>query len=231
MESRANQIHFVFVGRLKDTQLLLSTLSNPTMQDRLQDFTQHATIILQKQACQVQSVDGQRLKSDFTGLSWHSICDKNSILYGAVTDKDYPDDLCSQFLRQLIGQLYDKSIELRRDPQSQETLRELQQHKGIVHELHQRYRDSRNIDKSLQALQAIDKAQGFMQQNIASMIQNRQQMFDIESKSGDLRDTASKFKSQSKKMERMARLKQMQMKVIFALLAVTGLVLLYYFMF
>lgn len=37
-----NNIHFVYVGRLKDGRILLSTLTNNLMQSRLQDFSNHA---------------------------------------------------------------------------------------------------------------------------------------------------------------------------------------------
>jgi hypothetical protein len=33
-----NDIHFVYIGRLKDSRLLLSTLTNSLMQSRLNDF-------------------------------------------------------------------------------------------------------------------------------------------------------------------------------------------------
>lgn len=51
------------------------------------------------------------------------------------------------------------------------------------------------MDKSAQALSTLDKVTGIMKDNLGKIIDNRQQMFDIESKSGDLKDTASRFKS------------------------------------
>ena len=48
-----------------------------------------------------------------------------------------------------------------------------------------------------------------MKQNLGRMLDNRQVLFDIESKSGDIKDTASRFRSQSVKLERMTKLKQM----------------------
>ena len=53
-------------------------------------------------------------------------------------------------------------------------------------------------------------------------------MFDIESKSGDLRDTASRFKHQSHKLERMSKLKQMQMKLNAGALVVSMILIIYY---
>lgn len=44
-------------------------------------------------------------------------------------------------------------------------------------------------------MSTLDKVTGIMKENLGKIIDNRQQMFDIESKSGDLKDTASRFKS------------------------------------
>ena len=69
----------------------------------------HANVILQKQANSGDYVsDSIRLKSEFGGHAWHTIGDKNSLIYGAVTSLDYPDDLISLFLRQLASNLYDE---------------------------------------------------------------------------------------------------------------------------
>ena len=70
-----------------------------------------------------------------------------------------------------------------------------------------------------------------MRENVGRMFSNKQQMFDIESKSGGLKDTASRFKVQTQKLEKMARLKQMQVKVIIALISLAMLIVLYYLIF
>jgi len=54
-----------------------------------------------------------------------------------------------------------------------------------------------NLDKSVKAMSTIDRVTGVMKENLGKIIDNRQQMFDIESRSGDLRDTAMRFKTQS----------------------------------
>ena len=59
-------------------------------------------------------------------------------------------------------------------------------------DIHSRFKDQSSVDKSIQAVGAIDKATGLMKQNIGRMLESRQIMFDIEGKSGDLRDTASR---------------------------------------
>ena len=99
MEAITNNIHFVFVGRLKDGKVMLSTLTNPNYQARLQDFQAYAQTLLMKQAVSANTADNMRFKSEQAGLSWHSFCDQNFILFGAVTHLDYPDDICSIFLR------------------------------------------------------------------------------------------------------------------------------------
>ena len=59
----------------------------------------------------------------------------------------------------------------------------------------------------MQAQGAIDRATGMMRDNIGRIIENRQKMFDIESKSSNLKNTASRFRTQSLKLEKMAKLR------------------------
>lgn len=40
--SGPNSIHFSFVGRLKDAQLLMTTLLNYTQQSKMDEFVNHA---------------------------------------------------------------------------------------------------------------------------------------------------------------------------------------------
>ena len=60
---------------------------------------------------------------------------------------------------------------------------------------------------------------------------NRQQMFDIESKSSDIKDTASRFRSQSQRLEKMAKLKKLQMKIVFGMLFLVFVALIYFLFF
>ena len=183
---------------------MLSTLTNNLMQSRLSDFQSQAQLLLKKQVSSV-TTDNMRLKSEQGGFSWHSFCDKNSIIFGAVTNLDYSDQLCSQFLRQIQSELYECCAELNRDPQSEETERELSgsgKYKMLIHEVHGRYRSGgTNDEKTSQAMSTLDKVTGIMRDNLGKIIDNRQQMFDIESKSGDLKDTASRFRNQSQRLE------------------------------
>lgn len=58
-----NHIHFVYIGRLKDARIMLSTLTNNLMQSRLSDFQSQAQLILKKQVSSV-TTDNMRLKSE-----------------------------------------------------------------------------------------------------------------------------------------------------------------------
>ena len=151
-----------------------------------------------KQAVSASTADNMRFKSEQGGMSWHSYCDQNFILFGAVTHLDYPDDICSIFLRQINKELYERCNELKRDPQSDETANELTSsgsYRLIIHELHGRYRDQKNLDKSVNAQSTLDRVTGLMKDNLGRIMDNRQQMFDIESKSSDIKDAASRFRS------------------------------------
>ena len=118
-----------------------------------------------------------------------------------VTEKDYPDDVAPTFLRQITAALYEHCNEFRRDPKSNDTMQafttkasELKRH---IYEIHNKFKDTHSFDKTTQALSAIERATGAMQQNIGSMLGNRTQMFEIEGKSTGLRDTASRFRHNS----------------------------------
>lgn len=67
----------------------------------------------------------------------------------------------------------------------------------VIHGLHGRFCDPANLDRTVAAHTALDKVTGVMKENIGKMFVNRQAMFDIESKSGDIKDAASRFRIQS----------------------------------
>ena len=65
-------------------------------------------------------------------------------MYGAVTSQEYPDEICSQFLKQIAREIYEQSTEMRRDAQSENTAKEIEtgsNYKMIIHEIHGQYRD------------------------------------------------------------------------------------------
>jgi hypothetical protein len=70
-----------------------------------------------------------------------------------------------------------------------------------------------------------------MKDNLGRIMDNRQQMFDIESKSSDIKDTASRFRSQSQRLEKMTRWKQLQMKFAFGMLFLAFAALIYFLFF
>jgi hypothetical protein len=70
-----------------------------------------------------------------------------------------------------------------------------------------------------------------MKDNLGRIMDNRQQMFDIESKSSDIKDTASRFRSQSQRLEKMAKLKKLQMKIAFGMLFLVFVALIYFLFF
>ena len=155
-------------------------------------------------------------------------------MIGAVTHLDYPDDTCSIFLRQINKELYERCTELKRDPQSEETSSELGSsgsYRLLIHELHGRYRDQKNLDKTVHAQSTLDKVTGLMKDNLGRIMDNRQQMFDIESKSSDIKDTASRFRSQSQRLEKMTQWKQLQMKFAFGMLILVCAALIYFLFF
>ena len=58
---------------------------------------------------------------------------------------------------------------------------------------------------------------------------NRGELNDIESRSDDLRDTASRFRLNSNKLEQMARLRNLKMKIIIGILLIAMMLIIYYF--
>ncbi len=77
----------------------------------------------------------------------------------------------------------------------------------MIHEVHGRYREG-SSDKTSQVMGTLDKVTGLMKNNLNKIIDNKQTMFDIESKSGDIRDTASRFRTQSHRLEKSAKLRR-----------------------
>lgn len=51
------------------------------------------------------------------------------------------------------------------------------------------------MDKTVNAQSTLDRVTGVMRENIGKIMDNRVQMFDIESKSSDIKDTASRFRT------------------------------------
>ena len=105
MEGSRNQLHFIFFARLMDGAMLISQITSPVGQARSNEIYGHASVLVKKQG--QSQVDCERLKSDFGGHAWHTISDKNSLLYGVVTSAEYPDDLANLLLRQFARNLYE----------------------------------------------------------------------------------------------------------------------------
>ncbi|CDW86454.1 r-snare vamp72-family [Stylonychia lemnae] len=154
----------------------------------------------------------QRQKSEYQGFSWHSLQDQNSIVYFAVTHKDFPDDICSRFLKQITNQLYQNEADFKKDPQNVISLS--QNARISIHELHSKYQDHKNLDKTIVAQSTLEKVTGMMKQNIGKIIDNRNEFNDLENKSGNLKDTASRFRMNSAKLEQQAKWRNLRMKLI-----------------
>ena len=115
-------------------------------------------------------------------------------MYFAVTDPSFPDDVCTKFLRQISTSLYERYPDFKRDPQNIIALNT--DAKLMIHDLHSKYKDNENVamDKTSMAQNAINMATNVMRDNLGAIIGNQRTMMDIESKSSDIRDTASRFR-------------------------------------
>ncbi len=66
-----------------------------------------------------------------------------------------------------------------------------------IHDLHAKFRDEKNLDKTIQAHSALDKVTSVMKNNIAKIMDNRVDIEGLEGKSTNIRDAASNFRMKS----------------------------------
>ena len=62
--------------------------------------------------------------------------------------------------------------------------------KLAIHDLHSKYKNELNLDKTVVAQSAIEKVTSAMKFNISKMMENRAEFDDLEGKSSSIRDTA-----------------------------------------
>lgn len=103
--------------------------------------------------------------------------------------------------------------------------------KFYVHDLHSKYKDPGQLDKTVKAQNALEVVTGVMKDNVSKIFANQRELDDIEGKSSNIRDTASRFRMQSQKLEKMTRMKNLKMKLAMALVAFIVLALIYYTLF
>src|SRR5687768_3797171 len=100
--------------------------------------------------------------------------------------------------------------------------------KFYIHDLHSKFKDPGQLDKTVKAQSTLDMVTGVMKDNVAKMFANRDELDDIENKSTNIRDTANRFKMHSHKLEKMSRMRSLKMKMILALIAFILIAVLYY---
>eukprot|EP00347_Sterkiella_histriomuscorum_P019197 403342567 len=223
MES--NNIYYICIGRVKDSQVLFSYLSNKSYQDKQSEFSNYAQMLLTKQSTSLNM--DQRQKTEYLGFSWHSLQDQNSIVYLAVTRKDYPDDVCTKFLRQISTQIYSQEPDFKRDPQNVISLSS--NARNWIMDSQMKFQDHKNLDKTVVAQGILEKATNAMKQNIGRIMDNRGQFEDLEKGSDQLKDTASRFRMNSARLEKQARWRNLKIKIILAVAVVLFSILIFYF--
>jgi hypothetical protein len=70
---------------------------------------------------------------------------------------------------------------------------------------------------------------GIMKSSVSKMFDNRADLEGLEDKSDNLRNTASRFRMQSAKLERMTRWRNLKMKLIIAFMIFMFFIIIYYF--
>lgn len=126
----------------------------------------------------------------------------------AFCDKQYPDQQAFAFLQHLQASLSSRCPELK-VPANAQTVNEINENaKLIVMEIHSKYKDPSKVSKTVVARQSIDKATGVMKDNLSKMFSNQSKFNEIEKKSFDLQMSAEAFRSQSRRLEQMAKWRQ-----------------------
>ena len=132
---------------------------------------------------QNNQVLGGRNKSAHLGFTWHQYMDKNSISYIIVTHSSFPDEYATNFLKGLSNKLYERSPELRQNPQGISSLDTMARH--IINELQASFDGSSNFssanldlesggsnNKTANIKKTLDNVTGRMRNNLNKMFEN-----------------------------------------------------------
>ncbi len=77
-----NSIHFVQIGRVRDSHILLTAHMDKKMKDDQPELTKHAEALLEKQNAPTAQI---KSKQETTKGCWFSFQDQNSVLYVMYT--------------------------------------------------------------------------------------------------------------------------------------------------
>ena len=224
-----NEIHFVWVGRVRDRKVLIHAITNRQLQYHQHKFIETAKTYLQAAShqSQIEYQPPPTIKMGHDAFKHHTFTDKNFIVFSAITSLAYPADLAQRFLQHLQEDLYNADpIEFKRDPQK---IMELDQAlKFNIYEMHSKYKNAASAkdNKALAAQSKLNAVTSLMKSNLGSMISNNSQLSDIESQSSDLAGTARRFRHGAKKLKRNSRWQNIrQWLMILAFFLTLGLVL------
>ena len=82
-------IHYIGIGRVRDQSMILSYLIDNSLSFKRTEIDNHCAKLLEKQ--NNPHISDIRGKSEYMNFAWHIYQDKNSILYIAVTHREFGD--------------------------------------------------------------------------------------------------------------------------------------------
>ena len=191
--------------------------------------------LLKQQANVMQQ---ERSVTEHRGLNYHFYQDRNSIFYILVTAKSFDETTASYFLNELQGQLYESSKELKSSPQEVQNLQLETRHianelNGKLSELRGRRMEQFDIEqeetKTVAIQRTLNQVTGTMRNNITKIFENQEDLNEMDTKSGDIRDSANQFRLSSQRLEQQSKAKKLKM-IMMAVAAIIVLFLVIYFL-
>ena len=164
---------------------------------------------------QNNQIMGGRSKTAHLGYAWHQYLDKNSVSYTIVTHANFPDEYANNFLKALSNKLYERNSDFRKNPQGITSLDTMARH--VINELQISFDGSPNFTgdggldleggnmKAGQIQKTLNQVTGTMRSNLNKLFENQDQLNEMDSRSGDLRESASQFQLSSARLEKIAR--------------------------
>lgn len=205
----------LFLGavRLKDFSLLASGFEHDTLnQERSEVETRFVDVVRDAGAVH----PGWREKSSLNHMDGvlYAMADQTGIMvYGcALRDKDYPERLALQLLRDLCDKFRntqgDQMLETARPGTLSKPM------KKQMRDLMKQYDDVESQDKASEVQAKVNQIQGIMQDNVKRILESHQTMDTLESRSANMSTQANQFLRQSVDLRRQMQWRDLKLKII-----------------
>jgi len=218
-------VAFLGVARVQDQAVLAMCFDKNAVSEEKKGFEGAMASVLSRASA---AYPGWRERTECQGCegTLHAFADSQAlcIVLAGVRDAQYPDRVALQLLRELSDKV--------RDTQGPDLLSEAKPGalntplRKIMRDLMKSYNDEAAHDKTTEVREKVDQLKGIMQDNVKKILETHVTMESLANSSNSMSNQANQFLRQSVDLRRQMQMRNLKIKVIFAVIALA--VILYF---